>query len=59
MQMLRQIKISYVRGPLRQCRSIRPGGSGLPYYCTPPVCVPDALGALAVWRLSKKKNRDK
>ena len=23
--------------------------SGLPYYCTPPVCVPDVIGALAVW----------
>jgi len=31
------------------------GGSGLPYYCTPPVCVPDVIGALAVWRLQKKK----
>jgi len=29
--------------------------SDLPYYCTPPVCVPDVIGALAVWRLSKKK----
>jgi len=26
------------------------GASGLPYYCTPPVCVPDVLGALTVWR---------
>ena len=25
---------SYVRGPLRECRSIRSGASGLPYYCT-------------------------
>jgi len=32
-----------------------PHGSGLPYYCTPPVCVPAVLSALAVWRLSKKK----
>ena len=23
-----------------------PGGSGLPYYCIPPVCVPDVIGAL-------------
>ena len=40
---------SYVRGPLRECRSIRSGASGLPYYCAPvwvsavidslPVCV--------------------
>jgi len=27
-----------------------PEASGLPYYCTPPVCVPDVIGALAVWR---------
>jgi len=26
------------------------GAFGLPFYCTPPVCVPDVLGALAVWR---------
>jgi len=31
-----------------------PGASGLPYYCTPPVCVPDVIGALAVWRHKKK-----
>jgi len=38
------------------CGSVfEPGGSSLPYYCTPPVCVPDVFGALAVWRLSKKK----
>ena len=38
------------------CRSVfEPGCSGLPYYCTPPVCVPAVLGALAVWRFSKKK----
>jgi len=24
------------------------GASRLPYYCTPPVCVPDVIGALAV-----------
>jgi len=27
-----------------------PGVSGLPYYHTPLVCVPGAIGALAVWR---------
>ena len=30
--------------------AFEPGASGLPYYCTPPVCVPDVMGALAVWR---------
>jgi len=31
------------------------GAAGLPYYCTPPLCVPDVLGALAVWRHTQKK----
>jgi len=34
-----------------------PGGSNLPYYCTPPVCVPHVLGLLAVWRLQTKKQK--
>jgi len=34
--------------------AFEPGASGLPHYCTPPVCVPDVLGALAVWRLKNK-----
>jgi len=40
------------------CGSVfEPGASWLPYYCTPPVCVPDLIGALAVWRQNiKKKN---
>ena len=52
---------SCVRGPLWGCRSIRSGASGLPYYCTPPVCVPAVLGLLAVWRHNKPKtqNQDK
>jgi len=28
--------------------AFEPGASELPYYCTPPVCVPAVLGALAV-----------
>ena len=35
-------------------RSIRSGASGLPYYCTPPVCVPDVIEGLAVWRQNIK-----
>ena len=35
--------------------AFEPGASGLPYYCTPPVCVPDVIGGLAVW-LHNKKN---
>jgi len=37
-----------------------PGAFGLPYNCTPPVCVPAVLGGLAVWRhnnIQKKKQR--
>jgi len=30
--------------------TFEPGASGLPYYCTPPVCLPGVIGALAVWR---------
>ena len=37
--------------------AFEPGSSGLPYYCTPPVCVPAVLGALAVWRLSTNKKK--
>ena len=55
MRMFTSNQYSYIRGQLRECRSIRPGGSGLPHYCTPPVCVPDVLGALAVWQLSTNK----
>jgi len=36
--------------------AFEPGTSGLPYSCTPPVCVPDVLGALVVWRhIAKNK----
>ena len=46
---------SCVQGPLRECRSIRSDASGLPYYCTPSVTVPDVLEVLTVWRLNKIK----
>jgi len=36
--------------------AFEPGASGLPYYFTPLLCVPDAIGALAVWRQKKTKN---
>jgi len=44
-----------IQGPLRECRSIRPGASGLPYYCAPLVCVPDLIGLLPVWRHNQPK----
>ena len=43
----------YVRGPLQGCRSIRPGASGLPYYCAPLVCVSEVIQLLAVWLHNK------
>jgi len=54
MRMYNQINI---HGSKVHCRSAcEPGCSGLPYYCTPPVCVPAVLGVLGVWQLSTKKN---
>ena len=52
------IQINIHRSKVLCGSAFEPGGSGLPYYCTPPVCVPAVLGALAVWRLStaQKKN---
>ena len=37
--------------------AFEPGSSGLPYYCTPPVCVPAVLGALTVWRKNNKMTK--
>jgi len=42
---------------LRECRSIRSGVSGILYDRTPPVCVYDIIGVLAVWLLNKNKNK--
>jgi len=44
-----------IQGPLRECRSIWSGASGLPYYCTPLVCIPAVIELLAVWRNNKPK----
>ena len=43
-----------VQGPLRES-PLQPGARGLPYYCTPLVCVPKIQGGLAVWRLNQPK----
>jgi len=56
MRMYNQIKIH--RSEVHCGSAFEPGGSGLPYYCTPPVCVPAVLGALAVWRLSTNKTKN-
>jgi len=37
--------------------ALGPGASGLPYYCTSPVTVPDVIGGLAVWRHINQKIR--
>jgi len=47
----------YVRGPLRECRSIWSGASGLPSYCAPLVCVSDVMESLTVWRHNKPKTK--
>ena len=47
---------AFVIDSMVQCGSAcEPGASGLPYYCTPPVCIPDVIGTLAVWRQNTKK----
>ena len=38
--------------------AFEPGASGLPHYCTPSVCFPDVIGALAVWQHKNNKNND-
>jgi len=48
---------SCVQGPLRECRLIRWGASGLPYYCIPPATVLDVLGVLSVWQHTTKKKK--
>jgi len=35
--------------------AFEPGASGLPYYCTTPVCVPVVIDALAVWQQNSQK----
>ena len=34
--------------------ALKPGASRLPCYCTPPMCVPDVIGALA-WQHNNQK----
>ena len=40
--------------------ALESGASGLPYYCSPPVCSPTVFGALAVWwyNIKKRGKRD-
>jgi len=39
--------------------ALGPGASGLSYYCTPPVTIPDVIGGLAVWRHNNKNKTTK
>jgi len=47
----------HIQSPLRECRSIRSGASGLPYYCAPLVCVSAVMELLAVWWHNKPKTK--
>jgi len=49
---------SYIWGPLQEYRSIRSGASGLPYYCTPLVCISTVIELLPVWRYNKPKTKN-
>jgi len=51
-------QLSFVQGPVWECRSIRSGASGLPYYCAPLVCVSAVIELLAVWRYNKPKTKN-
>jgi len=53
-------KHSCVQGPLRECRSIRSGASGLPYYCTPPMTIPALFGlVLECGSITTKRRKKK
>jgi len=34
------------------------GTSGLPYYCTPPLCIPAVIGGLAFGGITKQKQKN-
>ena len=51
---------SCVRGLLQKYRSIQSGASRLPYYCTPPVTIPDVMRVLAVrWQQTKETKKQR
>jgi len=50
-------QLSSIRSPLRECRSIRSGASGLPYYCAQLVCLSDVMELVAVWWHNKPKTK--
>jgi len=50
---------SYIQDPLRECRSIRSGASGLPYYCASLVRVSDVIDSLAVGGITNQEPQKK
>ena len=48
----------HIQNPLRECRSIRSGASGLPFYCAPLVFISVVIRFLTVWRLNKSKTKN-
>jgi len=48
----------HIQCPLRECRWIQSGASGLPYYCAPLVCVSDVIELLAMCRHNEPKTKD-
>jgi len=48
----------HIQSPLRECRWIQSGASGLPYYCAPRVCVSDVMESPAVCWHNKPKTKN-
>jgi len=48
----------HIKSPVRECRSIRSGASGLPYYCAPLVCVSEVIELLTVRCHNKPKTNN-
>jgi len=46
-----------LRNPGKKQRKGVPSGWSLPYYCTPPVTIPDVIGGLAVWQHINNQNK--
>jgi len=57
MRMSTSLQHSCVRGLLQECHLIQSGASGLPYYCTPLVCISVVIELLAVWWHNKPKTK--
>jgi len=49
----------HLQSPLRECRSIQSGASGLAYYCASLECISVVIGLLAVWWHNEPKTKKK